>query len=197
MSGTHRARLVTLAIAGGGVLLGHWLTYLVDVPGAAARAATLRATGHGYLHAAGELVTAFLAISIAAVFLGALVDRGGRLRTARSPVARLATLQVGAFVGMEAVERLVSGAPLGDLMHSGILPVGVVANVAIAVVGAWLLRRILALGDHLAESSLGSGPPLAHGRGGVSILPAVRAARPRRPALAALPVRGPPLPTCR
>ena len=66
MAHGRRRRLLTLSIAGCGVLVGHWLTYLVNAPDAGERTAILDATGHGYLNVAGELTSALLAFSIVA-----------------------------------------------------------------------------------------------------------------------------------
>jgi hypothetical protein len=197
MVGGNRPRLLTLGVAGTGVLVGHWLTYLVTVPDGGARTATLRATGHAYLGIAGELLSAVLALSIVGVFLGAVVDRGGTPRTPRSLTARLIALQVGAFAGMEVVERLLSGSPLGDLARGGIVPIGLVANTAIAVLGAALLRRLLRLAERMAETaSIGTPALVVPGRGAVTML---RPSRPYLPdpELAVAPARGPPLPDCR
>jgi hypothetical protein len=197
MAGGNRPRLLTLGVAATGVLVGHWLTYLISVPDGGARAATLRVTGHAYLGIAGELASALLALSIVGVFLGALVDRGGAPRTPRSLTARLILLQVGAFAGMEVAERFLSGSPLAELARGGILPVGIVANAAIAALGAALLRRLLRLAERVADAAPGRTPTLADlGHGVVAMLdPSPRYLA--EPALAAAPARGPPLPDCR
>jgi hypothetical protein len=197
MAGGNRPRLLTLGIAGVGVLVGHWLSYLVDVPDAAARTATLQATGHGYLGIAGELTSAVLALSIVGVFLGALVDRTGVPRVTRSLAPRLVLLQVGAFVGMELAERVLSGSPIGDLVRGGILPVGVLVNAAVALLGAAILRRVLRLAERVAGAAPGHGAALAPRGTGVIVLSGPSHPYPQGPALAAAPARGPPPPYCR
>jgi hypothetical protein len=197
MAGGNRPRLLTLGVAGTGVLVGHWLTYLLSVPDGGARTATLRATGHAYLGIAGELTSAVLALSLVGVFLGALVDGGGAPRSPRSLTARLILLQVGAFAGMEVAERLFSGSPLGELMRGGIVPIGVVANAAIAVIGAAVLRRLLRLVERVADAAPRRSPTLPDlGRGIVAILAPSLPSLPE-PAFAVAPARGPPLlPDC-
>ena len=122
--GNARRTGVILGVAAAGLLLGHWLTYLLDVP-SHARDQALQATGHGYLATAGRLAAVTAAVSLAIVFLGRL--------TRREPGApfiavagRLAAVQISAFVAMEVLERLGAGAPMHDL--TTILPVGVAAQ---------------------------------------------------------------------
>ena len=140
--GNARRTGVILGVAAAGLLLGHWLTYLLDVP-SHARDQVLQATGHGYLATAGRLAAVTAAVSLAIVFLGRL--------TRRAPGApfiavagRLAAVQISAFVAMEVLERLGAGAPMHDL--ATILPVGVAAQAVVALAGAWLLRLVLARG---------------------------------------------------
>ena len=197
MAHGNRRRLLVLAIAGGGVLLGHWLTYLLDVPDPAARDAVLRASGHGYFGIAGELASALLALSIVTVFLGALVDRDGRRASTRGLTTRLVLLQAGAFAGMEIVERVVAGAPLWDLARGWILPAGLLVNAAVAMGGAALFRWILQTADHVATAAFGPGIDPALHRSSVALVPVPSPPRRRHAALTAALVRGPPLPACR
>jgi hypothetical protein len=56
----------------------------------------------------------------------------------------LVVVQTSAFAGQEVLERLVSGAPLGDLLHDRILVTGMIVQVLVAFVAAgvlWLLAR--------------------------------------------------------
>ncbi len=197
MAGVGRRRFVTLGVAAAGVLAGHWLTYLVTVPDARARMATLAATGHGYLSLVGELVTALAALSIAAVFVGALVDAGAGPRPGRALALRLSAIQVAAFCAMEVLERVMAGSPVGALTHSAVLPVGVAANVGIALLGAVLLRWILRTADRVAEAAAArSAAPILPRRTLLVPLPATPARRSLLE-LAAVPARGPPLsPVC-
>jgi hypothetical protein len=197
MAGGNRPRLLTLGVAGVGVLVGHWLSYLVDLPDAAARSAALQATGHGYLGIAGEFTSAVLALSIVGVFLGALVDRAGVPRVSRSLAPRLVLLQVGAFVGMELAERVLAGSPIGDLVRGGILPVGALANAALALLGAAILRRILRLAERVADAAPGRAPALALRGTGAIVWSGPSHPYPHAPALAAAPSRGPPPLDCR
>ena len=205
MADGNRRRLLTLGIAGGGVLLAHWLTYLVDAPDPVARGAALAATGHGYLGAAGELASALLAISIVAVFLGALVDRSGRSSASlegyrfapsarRWLAARLALLQIGVFAGMEVVERLVADAPLSDLARGWILPVGIVVNLIVALIGAALLRWIVDAAERVADAVPASRPATAFPRATLGVLPTSTFVRASPGVLGTVWARGPPAP---
>jgi hypothetical protein len=196
MAGVGRRRLVTLSVAAADVLAGHWLTYLVTVPDARARAAALAATGHGYLSLVGELVTVLAALSIAAVFVGALVDAGAGPRPGRALALRLSAIQVTAFCSMEVLERVMAGSPVGALARSSVLPVGVAANVGVAMLGAIVLRWILRTADRVAEAAAtGSAAPILSRRTLRMPLPAAPA-RPSPLELAAVPARGPPSPVC-
>jgi hypothetical protein len=141
--GNARRTGVILGVAAAGLLLGHWLTYLLDVP-SHARDQVLQATGHGYLTTAGRMAAVTAAASLAIVFLGRL--------TRREPGApfiaiagRLAAVQISAFVAMEVLERLSAGATMHDL--TTILPVGVAAQAVVALAGAWLLQLVLRAAD--------------------------------------------------
>jgi hypothetical protein len=196
MAVVSRRRFATLSVAAAGVLVGHWLTYLVSVPGARARTATLAATGHSYLSLAGELVTLLAALSIAAMFVGALVDAGAGPRPGRTLALRLSAIQVAAFCAMEVVERVMAGSPVVALTRSAILPVGVLANIAVAMLGAIMLRWILRAADRVAEAAgAGSAAPVLRRPTLLLKLPA-GPARPSLLALAAVPARGPPSPIC-
>ena len=196
MAGVGRRRFVTLSVAAAGVLAGHWLTYLVSVPDASARTATLAATGHGYLSLVGELVTAFAALSIAAVFVGALVDAGSGPRPGRALALRLSAIQVAAFCAMEVLERVMAGSPVGTLAHSDILPVGVITNVGVALLGTLVLRWILRTADRVADAAvIGSAAAILPRPTLLLTLPAAPA-RPSLLTLAAVPARGPPSPVC-
>jgi hypothetical protein len=195
MAGVSRRRFATLSVAAAGVLAGHWLTYLVSVPDARARTAVLAATGHGYLSLAGELVTLLAALSIAAVFVGALVDAGSAPRPGRALAVRLSAIQVGAFVAMELLERVLAGSPVGALFRGGILPTGVLANVGVALMGAIVLRWILRSADRLAETVSGSVVAVLRRPSLLLTLPETQA-RPFLLERAAVPARGPPSPVC-
>ena len=191
MAHERRIRLAALGIASAGVMISHWLTYLLHVPAADHRSGVLAATGHGYQPFLGQAVAVLLAVSIAALFLGRAIL--AHPVSDRSLAVRLAGVQVGTFAGMEVVERLVAGVGLADLTSGGLLPLGVGLNVAVALLGAVLLRCVLRLAERVAGIA-GRGPVLAQ-RDAVLGLPAQgAAARLPRDAFTILPARAPPSP---
>ena len=176
-----------LGVAAGGLLLGHWLTYLVEVPDATTRAGVLVASGHGYLGVAAQIGAIVAAVSVAVVFLGRLTRRDPGLPF-RPTVARLAAVQGAAFVAMEVLERLGAGAHLHDL--TSILPVGLAAQALIAIAGTLVLRWVLRAAD--ATGSLVDGLSVAP-RGPVSTLGVRASSFYPSPVVGAIGARGPPL----
>jgi hypothetical protein len=109
----------------------------------------------------------------------------------RPLVAMLATVQVVAFAGQEVLERLVSGAPLGDLVQEQVLAIGVVVQIGIGVLGAFALRWLTRAADRVASVSIPSRialPRRALAHAGTAPLGAPR----RRLAVSVFGVRAPP-----
>jgi hypothetical protein len=186
-----RRRLATLGVAVAGVLAGHWLTYVAVTPIAGSRATVLHETGHAYLGMANDLALVVALVAIATMFIGQLTSPASMAAAGHPGVtARVIRFQVSAFVLLEVLERLTSSAPLSELIHTGILPVGIVAQAGVAFLVARAIRWLLRAADRVAA---------ALGRGAV---PARRVvAKPLRPRpvfvpaelqLSAVGVRGPP-----
>ncbi len=53
---------------------------------------------------------------------------------------------------MEVLERVTAGAPLADLVHTGILPIGIAAQVAIGYLAAQAIRWLLRAADLVAAA---------------------------------------------
>ena len=144
-------RVATLGIAVGGVLVGHWLTYEAVAPLASQRVAILHQTGHGYLGMANDLALVAALAAIATMFIGQLTDpmpagsHGGL-------TARVVRFQICAFVLLEVLERLTAGSPLADLIHTGILPIGIMAQAAIGYLAAQAIRWLLRAADRVAAA---------------------------------------------
>jgi hypothetical protein len=155
MSGRRTNRGAALGVAAGGVLLGHWLTYQVVAPHALARQALLARTGHAYLGLANDIGLAVALAGLAAVFLSRLTRRDSAPASTIRWCARLAAFQVGAFASMELVERLGGGAPLRGVLHDGLLPLGLMIQVGVALAGAVAVRWLL----HVAEIAAEGGRP--------------------------------------
>lgn len=130
-------------VAGIGVVLGHWLAYVVALPNGHLRAEVLADAGHAYWPMA---VKAGVALAIAG--LGALTLRlaaGGpagedrRSRLFLSLLWRLGLSQLLAFTVLEVSERVAVGAPLSDLWQHHLFVLGLVVQIAVALAGSGLL----------------------------------------------------------
>lgn len=143
-------------LAAGGVLVGHSLTYAVRAPDLVTRDRLLAATGHAYLPAANVMAWFFVLLTLGLLFLGQLT-RPWSTPDWKSLTARIAVLQIGAFLSMEVLERMISGAPLAGLIHGGLLPVGVGAQLVVAGGVAVLIRLLLRASDRIA-AALGRAP---------------------------------------
>jgi hypothetical protein len=189
MSTDPARRRSVVAIAAGGVLLGHWLTYLVVTPAAHRRAAELATTGHAYLSVANAMGMALASVALAAIFLSRLTHRRAGSSSTGSWLIRLGAFQAAVFVSMEVVERVSTGAPLSGLLQHGILPIGVPIQLGVAALGAlairWLLRAADGVGTILSVATV---PPHA----GFIDLFVPTLPVPMRPVLAAAGIRGPP-----
>ena len=138
-----------MGVAVGGVLAGHWLTYLVVAPLAGSRATILHQTGHSYLGLANDLALVVALAAMASMFIAQLVNpvpTGGLLGI----TGRVVRFQVCAFVALEVLERLTAGSPLSELVRSGILPIGVVAQITIGLLAAFAIRWLLRTADRVA-----------------------------------------------
>jgi hypothetical protein len=186
---TARRRIATMGIAVGGVLAGHWLTYLAVAPAASSRAAILRQTGHAYLGLANDVALVVALAALATMFIGQLASPtpAGRLPRIATRVIRF---QVCAFVLLEVLERVTAGAPLAELVHTGILPIGIAAQVAIGYIAAQAIRWLLRSADRVAAAL--ARPAAPQRRADTRpLLPEVVSV-PARRVLSAAGVRGPP-----
>jgi hypothetical protein len=151
-------RGAALGVAAGGVLVGHWLTYLIVSPVAAQRTALLARTGHAYLGAADQLGLALTLVALATIFLGRLTRGNEGPGSVAHLAPRLAAFQMAAFLAMEIAERIAAGASVGQLFHGPVLPVGFAVQAAVAAVGAaiivWILRAARAVAAVLGESAV-------------------------------------------
>jgi hypothetical protein len=154
MSGRRTLSAPILAgVAGVGLMLGHFLTYVVVQPGRHARDVLLSQTGHGYLSTASQ-AAALLAIAAAASVMvrvararanGEDLDVHGRWAL-RIP-AQLALLQCGAFVLMEIAERLATGSSVSGVLADHLLLIGLGLQLVLAAMGGILLRWLTRAGE--------------------------------------------------
>ena len=132
------------ATAAAGVLVGHWIAYLLTFADGHTRASVLAATGHRYLPFAADLSIVLLLAAVGAVIVRQL-DAASPERE-RRPIAlvarlggRLWLLQGSIFVAMEVAERLGSGSPIAGVFRDHLLVVGLAAQLLVALAGAVLL----------------------------------------------------------
>jgi hypothetical protein len=139
-------RLASLALAGGGVLLAHHLTYSL-AGGHVSAGVEAAAAGHAYLRAATDLILALSVIGAAAIALphGA-TGPTGRLDLAR----RIFVFQASTFLAMEVLERVFAGASVSDLAI--VLPIGIAVQLPIAVAIAGVITWVIDSGRQLAST---------------------------------------------
>ncbi|MEX2556353.1 MAG: hypothetical protein WEB06_12045 [Actinomycetota bacterium] len=177
--------------AAAGVLAGHFLGYRIVFPGSPQRHAILIETGHGYFPMALRFGAMIAVIAGAATLARgyARAKAGGYAAPERRvTTAKLALIQIGAFVGLEFMERLVSGVPF----HHFLLPIliaGALAQIAIAAVGAALIAMLYRAGESIgrvfAPDDAAALSPIWS--------PARRSVRVSRALDAPQPIRGPPV----
>ena len=154
-----------LPAAGGGLVAGHFLTYVFLTPAGSHRAAFLRQTGHGYF---ARAVAAAAALS--AIAMGAAAARGFVRRRAadaeglswRALAVRFAVIQAAGFVVLEIIERLVVHAPLGGLVS--VLPVGLCVESAVAALVAAILVATARASESIASALVRRRPTRHAGR---------------------------------
>ena len=149
--GSSRPSLV-LALAFGGVLLGHTIAYRLLVPDAHTRALELAASGHGYLSGANAVGLVGAIIALAALFLGGVMRTHDAVP--QHLAARLVAFQMAAFLAMELLERLASGGGVHHLASVLLIGLPVQASIAalVALVARLLLRVAAAIADRLAPT---------------------------------------------
>jgi hypothetical protein len=180
-----------------GVVLGHWLSYLLAIRETRLREQILSTSGHGYW--LGAVKVAIVAVLIA---LGSVVVRHlrGRARAdalfgerLSSLTGRLALLQLIGFTAMEITERIAFGASVGAMFVHHLYFLGLAVQVLVAAAGAVVLLWFARAADRVRSAVLG-------GRRRIGT-PAVRVAAtpsPARPPLllvGAAGLRGPPAPS--
>jgi hypothetical protein len=131
--------------AAAGLVLGHALAYLIAIPDPHQRAFALQRAGHAYLPALDQAALMLAIAGVAAIVVRTFARKGdGATERFGRIAALLVVVQTCAFASQEVLERLVSGAPLGELAHDQILVIGVLVQVLVAIVAAavlWLLAR--------------------------------------------------------
>jgi hypothetical protein len=159
MRETSRFRgLPLFGFAVAGLVLGHLLSYQVAIPDPHHRDLVLDRSGHGYLPTLAQVAVVLAIAAVATVAGRALTSRPGPEGSYAALARRLAIVQVAAFGGQELLERLVAGAPLGDLVKGHLLLAGVTAQVVVALAGAALLRWLARTSQRLAHAATSAFP---------------------------------------
>jgi hypothetical protein len=153
---------VTLCAAVVGVVAAHVIDYALVYANPVRRAEVLAATGHGYWTAA--VAVAALAAALSAVWSAqrgvrsehASVRRGARPGPT-GPLVRLVTLvpvQLALFTAVEVTERAAAHASVASFLHSNELRLGLVLQVALALLLVATLRLIEQMGSDLAAPAV-------------------------------------------
>jgi hypothetical protein len=134
-------RLLLGGMAATGVVASHSLAYLLASPDPHSRAELLEATGHDDFGvvvalALGALVAGLLRFAIGRAW--APTDTSAsKLYALTAP--RLLTLQLGGFVALEMVERVLMGLPPLHIVAEPAVLIGLMLQVGAALIGAGLL----------------------------------------------------------
>jgi hypothetical protein len=186
--------LAATGIAAGGLVLAHWLAYVLAVPDPHSREALLGLTGHQYwpfaVRVAGVLaVSAAVAVSFRA--WNATHGSGTPDESFGSLASRLAVLQVFGFVVLEVVERAAAGGDVGSLFASRVFFVGLAVQVVCALAGGmallWFGRAALTIVAALRDLRR-----TQTASGSIRIRPLESSRRLQLPVCGAAGVRGPP-----
>lgn len=186
-----------LAVAVAGLFAGHWLVYRILAPNALQRALLLAETGHAYLPPAVTVGAGVAALAAATTFVAGVRrgsrGPGGNANRHHSLVQTIllpAIAQAVAFCLLEALERVLAGAPLNGLLGP-LLPIGVGLQLAVGALGGLLLFGLERAGERAGYSLAGRLPVLRRTDSSTAL--PTRTARPARPPCAeAFGIRGPP-----
>jgi len=188
-------RVFRTGILAGAAMLGlagaHVLDYFLLYRDPVIRAGFLQQTGHAYFGKAFEFAIASAVLAVVGTFaFGVLRARDHHVERP-SPwrgAAILALIQSGGFVALEAGERIVVNAHAGQLLKVTLL--GVVLQVIVATISAFVLSVIERAGNLVARALAGN-PPLR--RVVVAIARPRDVIRPRLLLLSRASPRAPPL----
>jgi hypothetical protein len=140
----------------GGVVLAHWLAYVLAIPAAHVRAEVLAASGHSYWVLAIKLAVVLGLAGFGTLFLQHVGGRSRGTEPEEEPfsliAAHLSLLQVAAFTAMEVTERLMVDAPVAHMFHHRIFLMGLALQLIVAGAGALLLVWFSRTAERVAEA---------------------------------------------
>jgi hypothetical protein len=178
----------------GGVVLAHWLTYVLAIPAAHLRVDVLASSGHSYWVLAIKLAVILALAGFGTLFLRHVGSGPRGMKPEEEPLslvaARLSTLQVLAFTAMEVIERLMVGAPVAHLFHHRIFLMGLALQLIVASAGALLLLWFGRAAERVADA-LGH-PPLPRLSAVRIVRIQIQTASPVDPLRDGVGLRGPP-----
>ncbi len=134
-----RVPLGVAALAGGAMVLAHWIAYLIAVPDSHSRAHVLASSGHEYWLYAAALGLAVGVFGVGA-FLRSRLAGGDDIRGVG---ARLMAIQIVGFLVLETIERVASGHAWSDVLNEPVVVIGVIAQILVALIGTALLRGLV------------------------------------------------------
>jgi hypothetical protein len=128
-------------MAAAGMMLGHWLSYLIAVPNMGLRSRLLADSGHSYWVIAVQLSVGSLALGLGALAVRSLLGREPGSSHGRIPrlTVQLVGLQVSLFTVVEVAERLGAGEPVAHMFHHRLFVVGLAVQCLVALAGAAFL----------------------------------------------------------
>ena len=190
--GAQRARLWVAGLAAGGVVVSHWLAYLLAVPDAHSRADILAATGHRYwiwvvAVAFGAFVAALSCYTMGVLRAG---SPGRGSYDAGGVTVRLIALHVPGLLLLESAERVLSHGHVHvlSLLSEPAVVMGLVVQMLVALAGGMLVR-LWARAVVLLRSSR---EPHVRRSGSCRVRLYGVVLPPRRPLLGAATLRAPP-----
>ena len=141
------------------VICAHSLAYLVVSPDPHHRAQLLSTTGHDRWNLIvvvgfGLFVASMIHFAAGRIRSVGVMTPSGTLY--RFTVPRLAALQVGAFIGLEVLERWLSGNDPTALLSEPAVLIGIVLQIVCALLGAFLLVGLVFVVQVLCARSRGS-----------------------------------------
>jgi hypothetical protein len=141
-------------LAAAAMLVAHWLAYLVAAPNSHERAELLAASGHRYWIYVAAAGLGAGALAMARFVRSRLHDDAGRSRSSLigAVALRLAAIQTIMFIALEGIERLATGHAFIQVFSEPVVLIGIVLQLVVAVLGAFLLAVVAIAIDRIKDS---------------------------------------------